>query len=111
MTRGEVWMADLDPVRGSEQSGTRPVVIVQADSLNANLRTVIVVPFTSNLRWQHLKHCVLVLAGEGGLRSDSLALCNQIRVCDKTRLIRLLGQLIDPTMARIEQGITAALQR
>lgn len=110
MTRGDVWMADLDPGRGSEQSGIRPVVIVQADNLNTNLPTVIVVPFTSSLRWQHLDHCVLVSAGEGGLRQDSLALCNQIRVCDKTRLFRFLGQIPDSTMLRLEQGIASALR-
>jgi mRNA interferase MazF len=51
MIRGEVWFASLDPVRGSEQAGTRPVLILQADPLNAFLRTVVVVPFTTNLQW------------------------------------------------------------
>jgi mRNA interferase MazF len=50
MRRGEVWLAALDPVRGSEQAGTRPVLVLQADPLNDFLRTVVVVPFTTNLR-------------------------------------------------------------
>jgi mRNA-degrading endonuclease toxin of MazEF toxin-antitoxin module len=43
MTRGEVWLAALDPARGSEQAGTRPVLILQADPLNEFLRTVVVI--------------------------------------------------------------------
>lgn len=66
MTRGEVWLAVLDAVRGSEQAGTRPVLILQADPLNAFLRTVIVIPFTTNLQWARFPFCVLVSAGEGG---------------------------------------------
>ena len=41
MIRGEVWLVALDPVRGSEQAGTRPVLLFQADPLNAFLRTII----------------------------------------------------------------------
>ena len=51
MIRGAVWLAASDPVRGSEQAGTRPVLILQPDPLNAFLRTIVVIPFTTNLRW------------------------------------------------------------
>ena len=51
MTRGEVWRAALDPVRGSEQAGTRPVPIFQADPLNTFLHTVVVIPLTTNVKW------------------------------------------------------------
>ena len=105
MNRGEVWMAHLDPVRGSEQAGTRPVVILQPDALNAFLRTTVIVPFTSNLNWSRFPFSVLVGAGDGGLTSDSVALCHQIRVCDQTRLIRRLGQLSDAALAQVEQGV------
>lgn len=62
MRRGEVWLATLDPVRGSEQAGTRPVLVLQTDPLNDFLRTVVVVPFTTNLRWSRFPFCVAVLA-------------------------------------------------
>jgi len=58
MRRGEIWMASLDPIRGSEQAGTRPVLILQADPLNAFLRTTVIVPFTSNLNWARFPFCV-----------------------------------------------------
>lgn len=110
MTRGEVWLAALDPVRGSEQAGTRPVLILQADPLNAFLRTVIVIPFTTNLQWARLPFCMLVPAGEGGLVSNSVALCHQVRVSDKSRLLHCLGQVSDATMAKVEQAMRVTLE-
>src|SRR5712664_1625764 len=104
MRRGEVWLATLDPVRGSEQAGTRPVLVLQADPLNDFLRTVVVVPFTTNLRWSRFPFCVLVQAGDGGLVADSVALCHQIRVSDKC-----LGQVAEATVATITRAIHATL--
>lgn len=109
MNRGDIFLATLSPVRGSEQAGTRPVLILQTDPLNSFLRTVVVIPFTSNLRWRSFAFCVFVARGEGGLDSDSVALCHQIRVVDKSRLIRRLGQISDVTMAKIEQGISITI--
>ena len=50
MSRGDVYLADLNPSRGSEQDGLRPVIIVQRESLNRFTRTTMVVPLTTNLR-------------------------------------------------------------
>jgi mRNA interferase MazF len=103
--RGEVWLANLDPVRGSEQAGTRPVSILQTDPVNNFLRTVVIVPFTTNLNWARFPFSVLATAGDGGLASDSTALCHQVRVADKSRLSRRLGLLSGSTMPRVEQAI------
>jgi len=110
MRRGEVWLAALDPVRGSEQAGTRPVLVLQTDPLNAFLRTVVVIPFTTNLRWGQFPFCVLLPAEEGGLVSDSVALCHQVRVADKSRLLRRLGQVSDAAMAKIERALQVTLK-
>jgi mRNA interferase MazF len=48
--RGEVWLADLNPTRGSEQGGTRPVIIFQNDIVSRFSTTVITIPLTTNLR-------------------------------------------------------------
>jgi len=109
MTRGEVWLTALDPVRGSEQAGTRPVLVLQPDPLNAFLRTIVVVPFTTNLRWARFPFCVPVSAGEGGLLSDSVALCHRVRVADKSRLARRLGQLSEAVMVKVEQAMYVTL--
>ncbi len=109
MRRGDVWLASLDPVRGSEQAGTRLVLILQTDPLNAFLRTVIVIPFTTNLQWARFPFCLLVSAGEGGLTSDSVALSHQARVSDKSRLLRRLGQVSDATLAKVARAVQVTL--
>jgi mRNA interferase MazF len=109
MIRGEVWPAVLDPVRGSEQAGTRPVLVIQGDPLNAFLRTVLVVPFTTNRRWGRFPFCVPISAGDGGLTSDSIALYHQTRVVDSSRLIRRLGVVADTTITGVEEALRLAL--
>jgi len=59
-------MAKLDPVIGSEQSGTRPVLVLQSSALSPVLRTFIVIPFTSTLYWAKYRYCVRVSAHDGG---------------------------------------------
>ena len=109
MTRGEVWMASLDPIRGSEQAGTRPVLVLQTDPLNVFLRTVVAVPLTTNLKWGRYDFCVFIPAPEGGLTADSVALCHQLRAADKSRLIRRLGQVSDATLLQVEQAVSVTL--
>lgn len=107
--RGEVWMADLNPVRGSEQAGMRPVLIVETNAINRFTTTVLTIPFTTNLRRAALPSCVKVLSGEGGLSSDSVALCHQLRVLDKIRVSRKLGELNRTTLEKIENCVLFTL--
>jgi mRNA interferase MazF len=109
MIRGEVWMASLDPVRGSEQAGTRPVIVLQTDPLNSFLRTIISVPLTTNLKWGQYPFCVFISVHDGGLTSDSIALCHQLRVSDKSRLIRRLGQVSALKLSEIEKAVAVTL--
>ena len=98
MSRGDVYLADLNPSRGSEQAGIRPVVIVQRDTLNRFTRTTMVVPLTTNLSRTQVPGTTLIPAGEGGLAQDSVALWNQTVVVDEQRLIRKLGSLSPSSM-------------
>jgi mRNA interferase MazF len=100
--RGEVWLADLNPTRGSEQGGTRPVIIFQNDIVSQFSTTVITIPLTTNLRRASLPTCLLIPSGEGGLAQDSVALCYQLRVLDRTRLQRKLGELMPETLTNLE---------
>ncbi len=102
--RGEIWLADLNPTQGSEQSGTRPVLIFQNNSINRLTSTFPAIPFTSNLRRASLPTCALIRKGDGGLDRDSVALCHQLRVLDRVRLKRCLGVVTDETLATIEAG-------
>lgn len=103
--RGEVWLANLHPTRGSEQAGIRPVLIFQNDVINKFTTTVLAIPFTTNLRRALLPSCVQVPKGEGGLTSDSVALCHQLRVIDNTRLQKRLGDKSQATIAAIESKV------
>lgn len=101
--RGEVWLADLNPIRGSEQAGIRPVLLFQNNAINPYTTTVLAIPFTSNLRRAALPSCVRVNAGDGGLTADSVALCHQLRVLDISRLTYRLGGISAQTISAIEQ--------
>lgn len=109
VTRGEIWLANLNPTQGSEQAGIRPVLIFQTDSINRFTTTIITIPFTTNLRRASLPSCVQVSAGEGGLTTDSVALCHQLRVLDKTRLTKKLGKIGNSVMNEIEDCVLFTL--
>jgi mRNA interferase MazF len=100
--RGEIWLADLNPTRGSEQAGTRPVLIFQNDLISRFSTTVLAIPFTTNLRRAALPTCLLITQGEGGLSNDSVLLGHQLRVLDKSRLLRRMGIASPQTLTAIE---------
>jgi len=110
MKRGEVYLADLNPSRGSEQAGIRPVILVQRDTLCRFTRTIVVVPLTSNLRRAQVPGTTLIPSGEGGLDQDSVALCYQIVVLDDQRLIRKLGTLSPGYILALDQALKYTLQ-
>lgn len=103
VNRGEIWLADLNPTRGSEQAGVRPIIIFQSDLLNKFTTTVLAIPLTTNLRRASLPSCVFIPRKEGGLSSNSVALCHQLRVLDKTRLQRKLEKLSKQTLSTVEK--------
>ena len=107
--RGEIWWADLNPIRGSEQAGVRPVLILQNDAINKFTSTVLAIPLTTNLRRAALPSCVLIPRGEGGLASDSVALCHQLRVLDTNRLQRKLGTVSSAILTMVEQRLLFTL--
>ena len=103
--RGEIWLADLNPTRGSEQAGTRPVLIFQNNSVNRFASTFLTIPLTTNLRRASLPTGVFVTKEEGGLSKDSVALCHQLRVLDTSRLKHRLGTVSKQTMSEIESRV------
>lgn len=100
--RGEVWLADLNPTKGSEQGGTRPVIVFPNNIVSQFTTTVITIPLTINRRRASLPTCFLIPSDEGGLAQDSVALCYQLRVLDRTRLQRKLGELTPETLTNLE---------
>jgi mRNA interferase MazF len=83
--RGEVWLADLEPTRGHEQAGERPVLIISADPINQGPADLVVaVPFTTRRR--AIPTHVEVRPPDGGLRDVSFAMCEQVRSLSAERL-------------------------
>jgi mRNA interferase MazF len=109
MKRGEIWLADLNPIRGSEQAGIRPVLILQNNAMSNFTTTILAIPLTTNLRRAALPSCVQVNKDEGGLTSDSVILCHQLRVLDKTRLSRKIGAVSSRTITAVESCVLFTL--
>ncbi|MBQ7826331.1 MAG: type II toxin-antitoxin system PemK/MazF family toxin [Clostridia bacterium] len=107
--RGDIFIADLDPVVGSEQGGVRPVVVVQNDRGNRFSPTVICAAMTSRLGKHDLPTHVWVAAKDSGLRSDSLVLCEQLRTLEKRRLQAWVGHMDELVIRRVEAALRAAL--
>ncbi|MBD0307705.1 MAG: type II toxin-antitoxin system PemK/MazF family toxin [Microcoleus sp. T1-bin1] len=107
--RGEIRIANLDPTEGSEQAGVRPIIILQNDTISRYTTTVISIPLTTNLRRASLPSCVLIPSGEGGLTQDSVALCHQMRVLDKTRLRNKIGEVNPELLVQLENNVLFTL--
>lgn len=108
VSRWSVWRANLDPVVGSEQGRTRPIIVISAGSLNNILPVVNVIPITSlKTNRRVYPNEALLPASTGGLRFDSIALCYQIRTLDKRRLNEMFGVRDD---ANARQSILDALR-
>jgi mRNA interferase MazF len=92
--RGDVFLVDLGPSRGSEIRKARPCVVVSPDELNAHLRAFIVAPMTTGAH-----HYPFRVACHFGGRSGHVVL-DQIRTVDRERMIRRLGRLLPVTLGR-----------
>ncbi|MEW6602776.1 MAG: type II toxin-antitoxin system PemK/MazF family toxin [Nitrospirota bacterium] len=91
-----IFLADLDPVVGSEQGKMRPVLIISEEEINQILPVVNVLPITSRKPGRRVyPNEVLIPASTGGLEKESIVLCYQIRTLDKMRLIRDMGKIED----------------
>lgn len=105
MRQYDVYLANLDPVRGAEINQTRPAVIVSPDSMNTRLRTVVVAPLTSVQRgWPFRVQCAF------GRRKGDIAL-DQIRCLDRSRLIRRLGALDHATAERVADRLVEIFEK
>ncbi len=107
--RGELHYADLSPIKGHEQGGRRPVLIIQNDIGNQFSPTTIVAPLTTALTERVYPTEVRVEAGAGGLPQASSVLLNQLKTIDKRRLEERIGQFDDQVMRRVDLAIKVSL--
>lgn len=107
MKQFDIWLADLNPSRGTEPGKTRPVVIIQTDLLNDEHLSTIVCPVTTNIKKEitllrvHLK--------KGQLDKPSDVLVDQIRAIDNRRLLKRLGQLTREQKIKLRENIKVIL--
>lgn len=103
--RAEVYLADLNPVKGSEQGGVRPVLVIQNDIGNRYSPTVIVAAITAKISKAKLPTHVEIKKEEVGLIRDSVILLEQIRTIDKKRLEDKIGEITPETMKVVDHGL------
>ncbi len=106
--RGDVVRAQLDPVVGSEQAGTRPALVVSPDAINENAPVVIVAPITSRKTDRVYPHEVLIDPPDGGLSMRSKAMLIHIRAIDRTRVSSVHGKVGKETLAALDQAVLIA---
>lgn len=106
-SRGEVWVVNFNPGRGSEQKGRRPALVVQNDVGNRYASTTIVAAITTTVR----KYPVTVVLDrhEGGLGQPSMVNLSQILTVDKRRLMKKLGTISSARLAEVDAALTISL--
>lgn len=103
--RGEIYLANLEPIIGNEQGGIRPVLIIQNNKGNKHSSTTIAAPITTKRIPNRLPVHVFTFAGQSGLPQNSSIMLEQIRVLDKSRLTDYVGRINDFTMDEVDRAL------
>ncbi|MBD3331020.1 hypothetical protein GF354_05875 [Candidatus Peregrinibacteria bacterium] len=101
--QGEIYLANLNPVKGHEQAGYRPVLVLQNNILNKNLSTVIIAPITSNLKAKGRFTTYFLNKKVSALDKDSVVLLFQLRTIDKSRLEKKIKKLKETEFLGIKE--------
>ena len=97
---GDIVLVDFDPVRGTEQAGVRPALIISVDALNTRSRRVLVCPITGNMtRW------ISKLALPNGLKTSGMVLTDQIRAIDVGARVLRRVERVDPAFLAQVRGL------
>ena len=103
--RGDIYYANLAPVVGSEQGGTRPVLVIQNNVGNNPSTTIIVAAITGYVKDKHQPTHVRLKGAACGLFRDSTVLLEQIRTIDKSRLAEYMGSVGEDKMAEVDAAL------
>lgn len=107
--RGEIVIAKLEPVKGSEQGGIRPCLILQNDISNEFSPITIIAPITSKIYTKNYPTNVFLDKEDSNLDKDSTILINQIRAIDKSRIIKKIASLDEDLMRKVNLAIKISL--
>ncbi|HKL31265.1 MAG TPA: type II toxin-antitoxin system PemK/MazF family toxin [Tangfeifania sp.] len=108
MIQREIWYADLNPVKGSEQQGLRPVVIISGNVVNKYLKVVIVCPLTTKIK-NFKGNIVLQPNAENGLSQTSEILTFHVRSVSKERLVKKIGKINVAELNELKDGLNDIL--
>ena len=108
MKQGEIWYANLDPIKGQEQAGIRPIVIVSGNLLNTHLNIVICCPLTSKVK-NYKGNVVLKPTNKNKLKQASEILTFHIRSISKERLTKKVGEITNDELLTIKQTLNEIL--
>src|SRR3989344_96086 len=109
LKRGDILLANLEPTKGSEQGGIRPVLVIQNDISNKHSPVTIVAAITSKISEKEYPTDVFISKNESGLDKDSTIMLNQIRTIGNARLIKKIGSLDNFTMNKVDRAIKVSL--
>ena len=109
INRGDLFWVDLDPTRGSEQAGRRPVLVIQNNIGNEVAPTVIIAPLTTKSFSKEYPTNVNLPKGISSLKQDSTILLSQIRTIDKSRLGKKIGHLPEDYLTKVNRAIKLSL--
>ena len=109
MTQCEIWYADLNPIKGSEQKGFRPVVIISGNLLNKYLQIVIACPLTTKIKG-YKGNIILEPNSQNGLLKKSEVIVFHIRSISKERLVKKTGSITSKQLSEIKQGLRDVLK-
>ena len=109
MKQCEIWYADLNPVKGSEQKGFRPVVIISGNLLNKYLQIVIACPLTTKIKG-YKGNIILEPNNQNGLLKKSEVMVFHIRSISKERLVKKTGSITSKQLSEIKQGLRDVLR-
>ena len=109
LNRGDIFLANLEPVRGHEQGGIRPVLIIQNNISNKYSPVIIIAAITSKYIEKEYPTNIFISKQESKLKKDSTILLNQIRTIDKQRLIKKTGSLNHFTMQKVDMALKISL--
>ncbi len=109
MQQGEIWEMFFDPVRGSEQSGRRPAVIISGNLMNQYLKVVIVCPLTASVK-NYKGNVVLTPNTGNNLIEPSEILTFHMRSIAKDRLKNKIGSISAQELAQVKQGLEDLLR-
>ncbi len=109
MKQREIWYADLNPVKGSEQKGFRPVVLISGDLVNKYLQVVITCPLTTKIK-NYKGNVVLSPNKENGLTKKSEIMIFHVRSISKDRLIKKIGTITVDELNHLKQGLDDILR-